>query len=79
MAPALRTRRATVGGVAGLDLEVLGGVGVDDGEPLLEVVDEHDAGLPAGQRRRDPFDVPGGRDLLVELGLDVVGQRRETG
>ena len=33
--------------VRGLDREVLGGVRVHDVEALLEVVDEHDAGLPA--------------------------------
>ena len=32
-------------GVARLDLEVLGGVGVDDAEPGVEVVDENDAAL----------------------------------
>ena len=39
------------GGVRGLDLEVLGGVGVDDREALLEVVDQHDAGLAARPAR----------------------------
>ena len=62
------------GGVLGLDLEVLGGVGVDHGEALLEVVDQHDRGLLAGQRGADPLGVPGHRHLLVELGLDVGGE-----
>ena len=35
--------RGDRGGVAGLDLEVLGGVGVDDVEAGVDVVDEHDA------------------------------------
>ena len=58
----------------GLDLEVLGGVGVDDLEPLLEVVDQHDGRLPAAQRGADPLGVAGRGDLLVELGLDLVGE-----
>ena len=35
------------GGVGGLDLGVLGGVGVDHLEALVDVVDQHDAGLLA--------------------------------
>ena len=53
---------------------MLGGVGVDDVEALLEVVDQHDAGLLPAQRGADPLDVPGRGDLLVELGLDLVGE-----
>ncbi len=66
--------RGPAGGVVGLDLEVLGGVGVDHVDALLEVVDQHDAGLLAPERDQDALGVLGGVDLLVELALDLVGQ-----
>jgi hypothetical protein len=65
--------------VRGLDLEVLGGVGVDDVEPLVEVVDQDDPRLPATERGHDPLGVPGGVHLLLELGLDVVGEPERVG
>ena len=61
IAPALRTRVATVARVAGLDLQVLGGVGVDDPQPGVEVVDQHDARLRAVERGADPLGVLGRR------------------
>ena len=67
------------GGVAGLHLQVLGAVGVHHGQPLLEVVDQHDPGLLAAERGADPGHVTGRGDLLVELGLDLVGQRGRGG
>ena len=38
--PALVMRSATAAGVAGLDFEVFGGVGIDDGDTRFEIVDE---------------------------------------
>ena len=63
------------GGVRGLDLQVLGGVRVDDGEAVVERVDQHDAGLPAAQRLGDALTVLGGGHLRLQLGLDRLGQR----
>ena len=57
---------------------MLGGVGVDHGQALLDVVDEHDARLLPAEGGPDPVGVPGREDLLVELGLDVVGQPLAT-
>ena len=65
--------------VAGLDLQVLRGVGVAHLHALVEVVDQHDAGLGAAQGDLDALDVPGGGDLLLQLGLHVVGQRLGVG
>ena len=61
-------------GVRGLDLQVLGGVGVDHRDAVVEVVDQHRAGLRPGQRGGDPLGVLGRRDLAVELRVDRVGQ-----
>ena len=58
---------------------MLGGVGVDDHQPGVEVVDQDDAGLPPGQRRPDPLDVLGRRDLPLQLDVDRVGQRLAVG
>ena len=55
---------------------MLGGVGVDHLDALVDVVDQHDARLPTAERGADPLGVAGREDLLVELGLDVVGERR---
>jgi hypothetical protein len=60
--------------VGGVDLQVLGGVGVDDGEAVFEVVDEHGRGLLATECGQDALGVPGEMDLFVQLRLDVVGQ-----
>ena len=54
---------------------MLGGVGVDDAQPGVEVVDQHDAGLGAGQRRGDPLGVLGGGDLPGTSSRDGVGER----
>ena len=51
---------------------MLGGVGVDDLEPLAGVVHQYDAGLHARQRGPDALDVAGRSDLLLELRLDLV-------
>ena len=52
--------------VGGDDLEVLGSPLVDDLQPLVEVVDEHEGAL-LGQRGLDPLAVPGGRQLRCDL------------
>ena len=39
-------------GIGGLDLQVLRGIRIDDGEAGIEVVDEHDSGLAPGQGPR---------------------------
>src|SRR5690606_13997657 len=61
------------------DLQVLGGVGVDHRQAVVEVVDQHDAGLRAGQRHGDAFGVLGGGHPDAQLGLDGVGQRGGRG
>ena len=78
--------RATVGHprghrgrVAGLDLQVLGGVGVDDLQPRLDVVDEHDAGLAGGQRGAHPLVVLGRGDPDLEGLLHRGGQGLAVG
>ena len=71
----MTTRAAHDARVAGQHLEVLGRPLVDDGEPLLEVVDE-DVGRLVAQRGLDPLAVPGRRDLPGELGVDRVEQLR---
>ena len=50
-----------------MDLEVLGGVRVDDVLALVEVVDHDDGRLSAGQGRRDPLGVLGLSHLALEL------------
>ena len=71
--------RGDGGGVAGLDLQVLGGVGVDDGEAGVEVVDQDDAGLRSGERLADPLGVLGGRRPgRSRSARDGVGERRES-
>ena len=54
---------------------MLGGVGVDDPEAGVEVVDEDDrrTAVPASASA-DPLDVLGGGDLAGQLLLDGVGQ-----
>ncbi len=61
-------------GVLGLDLQVLGGVGVDHPQPVGQVGDQHAAGLGARQRRPDPLAVPGGRDPARQFGVHGVGE-----
>ena len=78
MQPALRTRSAQRAGVGGDDLEVLGRIGVDDGEALLEIADEHGGRLLAGQRGADPLGVLGERHLPLDLGVDGVGELRPS-
>ena len=56
--------------VTGLDLQVLGGVGVDDVEPGVEVVDEDDAGLGTGEGLGDPLAVLRGGDAADQRLLD---------
>ena len=58
---------------------MLGGVGVDDRQPLLEVAHETDRRLLAGERLGDPLDVLGQRHLAHHLGLDRVGERNRVG
>ncbi len=67
------------GGVGGLDLQVLGGVGVDHVQALVDRVDQDDPGLRAGQRLADPGLVPGRGDLGLQLGLDRLGQCGRVG
>ncbi len=65
--------------VAGLDLQVLGRVGVDDGQALLQVVDQDEAGLPAAEGLGHPLRVLGPGDLGLQLGLDRVGELHRGG
>ena len=60
----------------GLDLEVLGGVGVDHLQALVEVVDQHDAGLLAGQRGADPLDVLGRPTTCLSSSASTSSARR---
>ena len=72
--------RGDRGRVAGLDLQVLGGVGVDDRQPGVEVVDEDDrrTGVPVSAvRTRSGCLVAATRSL--ERLLDRVGQRLAVG
>ena len=69
--PARHTAR-----VDGLDLQVLGGVGVDRAHAGVEVVDEHDRRLLARQRRGHPLAVHGGLELVGEFAVGGVGQFR---
>ena len=73
--PGVAHARRDLAGVAGLDLQVLGGVGVDDPQPRVDVVDQDDAGLGAVERRADPVGVLGGRDLTGHELEDGVGER----
>jgi hypothetical protein len=57
---------------------VLGRPGVDDLEPVVQVVHQHVRRL-AGQRRLDPLAVPGDGHLLAELDVDGVQQRDARG
>src|SRR5699024_3471666 len=66
-------------GALGLDLQVLGTVVVDELEPLLHVVDEHDRRLFGAQRRADWPGVAVGVHRTVELGLDTTRQRLAVG
>ena len=60
-------------GVGGDDFEVLGGPGIDDLEPVVQVVDQDVGGL-AVEGRLHPLAVPGGFDLADQLGVDGVEQ-----
>ena len=66
-------------GIGHLDLEVLGGVGVDDGQPGVEVVDQDHSRLGPGERLPDAFGVLGGRHPVLEVGLDRIRQRDGVG
>src|SRR5690606_13836919 len=61
-------------GVGGHDLQVFGGVGVDDLQAVVEVVDEDDAGLGAAQGLGDAVAVLGGGHPRGEFGLDAGGE-----
>ena len=61
-----------LGGILGLDLEVLRGVGVDDTKTCLEVVHQHDRRLLACEGRADPLGVFRCGGLRFELVLDGV-------
>ena len=67
------------GGVCGLDLQVLGGVGVDHPHPGVNVVDQDDAGLAALQRFGHPLPVDGAGQLAGQFGVGGVGQRDAVG
>src|SRR6266516_2895439 len=60
--------------VRGDHLEMLGGVGVDDRQAMLEIADEHGGRLLAGERGADALGVLGEPDLALDLGVDGVGQ-----
>ena len=66
-------------GVAGLNLEVFGGIGVDHVDALVEIVHQHDRGLLPRQRRPDALGVPGGRHLRFEFGADGLRQLDRIG
>ncbi len=66
-------------GVGRLDLQVLGGVGVDDPEPVVEAGHQHDARLRAGERLGDALGMPRGGDLAGKLLLDGLGERLAGG
>ena len=51
--PGVADPQRDLAGVRGLDLQVLGGVGVDDREPVGDVADQDRAGLRAGERGAD--------------------------
>jgi hypothetical protein len=74
----LRTAPGPLGGVGGEHLEVLGRPGVDDLQPVVQVLHQHVRRL-AGQRRLDPLPVPGDGHLLAELDVDGVQQRDARG
>ncbi len=67
------------GGVTGLDLEVLGGIRVDDRQTGVEIVDEDHARLPSGQGLAHPLGVLGGGHSRLEVGSDRLGQRHAVG
>src|SRR5690606_38441770 len=67
------------GGVGGLDLQVLGGVGVDHLQPGLQVVDQHDRGLTSAERLGDALAVLGGGHLGGQLLLHALGQLLAVG
>ncbi len=68
-----------VGCVAGLDLEVLGGIRVDDVEPRVDVVDEDDARLCALEGLGDAFGVLRGRDASRERPSGGLGELLAVG
>ncbi len=53
---------------------MLRGVRVDDSKSLVEIVDEDDTGLLAGERSANAVDVLGRRHLRAELSVDRVGE-----
>ncbi len=53
---------------------MFGGVGVDDADPGVDVVDQHDRRLAPGQRHRHPLAVHGGQKLRGDLPVGGVGQ-----
>ena len=53
---------------------MLGGVGVDGPDAGVEVVDQHDRRLPAGQRGGHPLAVHGGLQLGGDFAVGGVGQ-----
>ena len=73
--PRVADLQRDLAGPRGLDLQVLGGVGVDDREAGRDVRDEDRARLRAGERGADALGVLGGRDLPLELGVDRVRER----
>ena len=68
-----------VGGVAGLDLEVLGGIRVDDVEAGVDVVDEDDARLRALEGLGDPLGVLRGRRRGGRAAVGAVGELLAVG
>ena len=58
---------------------MLGGIGVDYRDAGLEVVDQDDTGLPAGERRSDPLGVLGRGHAPDQRGFDAVGQLLTVG
>ena len=65
--------------VAGLDLQVFGGIDVADEHPSVEVIDQDDPRLSAGEGLADPLAVLGLRHPPGQRHVDGVGERLAVG
>lgn len=66
-------------GVASVNLQVLGGVGVGDGYPLVRIAHQHHRRLRTGQRLPDAHRVLGQFGLGLHLFDDLRGQVDRVG
>jgi len=62
-----------------LDLQVFGGVGVDDLDPGVQVVDQDDRRLRSTQRGRHPAGVHRGLQLGRHFAVDGIGEVQAWG